>query len=163
MKTKLFAVMMMGLAVFGIIGNATYANTRTSTDNFANAGFWALDYAGGVWVTWAGEDQGDSLISVIKNAINWVLWLLAIIALVLLLWWGFQMVTAAGDDNKYKAGFKILKTTWIGLAFIACSWLMVSLIFWVIWGSGASTESEAAHQTVSAAGAKGSSNNGGNP
>jgi len=38
-----------------------------------------------------------------------MLGMLALIALVVLLWGGFQMVTAAGDDDKYKKGFKILQ------------------------------------------------------
>ena len=35
--------------------------------------------------------------------------MLALIALVILIRGGFQMVTAAGDDAKYKKGFKILQ------------------------------------------------------
>jgi len=42
------------------------------------------------------------------------------------------MVTAAGDDKKFGDGMKILKNAGIGLAFIALSWMMVSMIFWVI-------------------------------
>lgn len=42
------------------------------------------------------------------------------------------MVTAAGDDGKYKAGFKILKQAGVGLLFIGLAWLFVSLIFFVI-------------------------------
>ena len=76
--------------------------------------------------------QGDSLILTIKNGINWLLGLLGLIALVVLLWGGFQMVTAAGDDGKYKAGFKILKQAGVGLLFIGLAWLFVSLIFFVI-------------------------------
>ena len=44
------------------------------------------------------------------------------------------MVTAAGDDKKFSAGQTILKQAGIGLAFIAASWLIVSMIFWVISG-----------------------------
>ncbi|MBP6910368.1 hypothetical protein KBC03_02110 [Patescibacteria group bacterium] len=76
--------------------------------------------------------QGDSLILTIKNGINWLLGLLGLIALIVLLWGGFQMVTAAGDDGKYKAGFKILKQAGVGLLFIGLAWLFVSLIFFVI-------------------------------
>ncbi|MDO4714487.1 MAG: hypothetical protein Q4B28_07820 [bacterium] len=50
----------------------------------------------------------------------------------LLLWGGFQMVTAAGDDTKFQAGQKILKQSGIGLLFIAGSWLMVTMIFYLI-------------------------------
>ena len=53
------------------------------------------------------------------------------------------MVTAAGDDGKYKAGFKILKQAAIGLAFIALAWFMVSIIFWLIGTVGAKTTGSA--------------------
>ena len=88
----------------------------------------------GVWGT--GTLQQDSLITVIKTFINWALGMLALIALVILLWGGFQMVTAAGAEEKYKKGFKILQQAAIGLVFIGVSWLIVSVIFWllgVIW------------------------------
>ena len=42
------------------------------------------------------------------------------------------MVTSAGDNQKFGDGMKILKNAGIGLAFIALSWMMVSMIFWVI-------------------------------
>jgi hypothetical protein len=58
--------------------------------------------------------------------------MLALVALVILIWGGFQMVTAAGDDAKYKKGFKILEQAGIGLVFIGVSWLVVSVIFWLI-------------------------------
>ncbi len=83
--------------------------------------------------------QKDSLITTVKSFVNWVLRILGLIALMVLLWGGFQMLTAAGDENKYKQGFTILKQAGIGLAFIALAWLMVSLIFWLlglITGSG---------------------------
>lgn len=80
-----------------------------------------------VWWTWANQEQW--LIQIIKNAINRVLWILGLIVLVLLLRGGFQMVTAAGDETKYKAWFKILKQAAMGLAFIAVSRFMVSIIF----------------------------------
>ena len=58
-----------------------------------------------------------------------MLGILALIALCILLRGGFQMVTAAGDDAKYKNGFKILKQAGLGLVFIGVSWLVVSVIF----------------------------------
>ena len=61
-----------------------------------------------------------------------MLGMLALVALVILLRGGFQMVTAAGDDGKYKKGFKILQQAAIGLVFIGVSWLVVSVIFWLI-------------------------------
>ena len=45
------------------------------------------------------------------------------------------MVTAAGDETKYKEGFKVLKQAAIGLAVIGLSWLIVSFIFLLIGGT----------------------------
>lgn len=42
------------------------------------------------------------------------------------------MVTAAGDDGKYKKGMTILKQAAIGLVIVGIAWMFVSLIFWLI-------------------------------
>ena len=84
-------------------------------------------------VVWSDGFKEDSLLGVVTSAINRILWILSLIALVILLWWGFQMVTAAGDEEKYNKWFTILKQSWIGLAFIAFSWMFVSLVFRLIW------------------------------
>ena len=91
-----------------------------------------------VGVSGTGTLQADKLITVIKSFINWMLGILALVALVILLWGGFQMVTAAGDDAKYKKGFKILQQAAIGLVFIWVSRLVVSVIFWLLWIVGVS-------------------------
>ena len=85
----------------------------------------------------AGADdlQADSLIDTIRVTINWVLWLLSLIALALCLYGGFLMMTSGGDSKKYEKWVGILKWAGIGLAIIALSWLIVSLIFFVINGS----------------------------
>lgn len=80
--------------------------------------------------TWTG--QKDNLIVVIKSTINRVLGILGLIALIILLWGGFQMVTAAGDDKKYDAGFTYVKQAAGGLAMIGVAWFIVSIIFFVI-------------------------------
>ena len=77
--------------------------------------------------------------NVIKTFINWVLGLLSLIALVMLLFGGFKMVTAAGDETKYKGGFKILQQAAVGLAIIGLSWIIVSAIFRVIGGAASGT------------------------
>ncbi|MDR2540623.1 MAG: hypothetical protein LBD11_02285 [Candidatus Peribacteria bacterium] len=58
------------------------------------------------------------MLDTVKTFINWMLGMLATIALVLVLWAGFQMVTAAGDDAKYKKGMTILKQAGIGLVIV---------------------------------------------
>ena len=79
--------------------------------------------------------QSDNLIITIRKAINWVLGILSFIALALCLWGGFQMMTSGGDSKKYEAWVNLLKWAAIGLAVIAVSWLVVSLVFYVINGA----------------------------
>ena len=139
--------MMMGVAFFGgVSGIALAQNNGLSQGNVQvlndQLGI-NPDKTTGINAPGTGQDQQAGLIQIIKNFINWTLGILALITLVLLLWGGFQMVTAAGDDGKYKAGFKILKQAAIGLAFIALAWFMVSIIFWLIGTVGAKTTGSA--------------------
>jgi hypothetical protein len=92
------------------------------------------DTAGSTKVGVAGTsaNQGGNLITSIKTFINWVLGLLGLVALGLCLWAGFQMTTSAGDTKKFDEGKTILTNAAIGLAVIALSWLIVSLVFRVI-------------------------------
>jgi hypothetical protein len=101
-----------------------------------------------MWVSgiaWVGENgrTWSRLLTIIKNGVNWVLWLLSLITLCIVLWWGFQMVTAGGDDAKYKKGFTILKQAGIWLAVILLAWVIISVVFWLVgnlsWNSVAGT------------------------
>ena len=94
---------------------------------------------------WDQELKWASLLDTIKNAINWILWILATIALVICLYGWFKMITSAWDENKYKSGLNVLKNAAIGLAIIWLSWMIVSVIFWFVgtlWNGG-STKWEA--------------------
>ena len=127
---KKLSLKVLSFVVFGTLcvwGLFSLVNAQGSTTN--TQGFWDQSTAWGIGVAGAGQEKGDTLITVFKTFINWMLGMLALIALVILLWGGFQMVTAAGDDAKYKKGFKILQQAAIGLVFIGISWLVVSVIF----------------------------------
>jgi hypothetical protein len=81
-------------------------------------------------MTWA---QNDWLVSsVIQTAVNRVLGILAFIALLILLYAGFLMLTAAGDDDRYNKWFTILKQVALWLVMIWLAWLIVSMIFYLI-------------------------------
>lgn len=133
MKTKLLAVMMMWMAAFwSIIGVAS-----AKTDTWAStAGLKGNTWVS--WIAWVGESsrKWSQLLDVIKNWINWVLGMLALITLCIVLWWGFQMVTAAGDDGKYKKGFTILKQAGVWLIIILLAWIIVSVVFWLVGSVG---------------------------
>jgi hypothetical protein len=62
---------------------------------------------------------------------------LSLIVLVIVLVGWFQMVTASGNEEKYKKGFTILKHAGIGLVVIWLSWFIVTIIFWILRGSTA--------------------------
>ena len=78
---------------------------------------------------WTGT---SSLISTIKTFVNRILWILSLIALVITLRGWFQMLTAAGDETKYKKWFTVLKQAALWLVVIWLAWLFVSLIFYII-------------------------------
>ena len=121
---------LFGLFTFALVA-PTFNTAEAQSTPFTQ---WGLGTTAGIGVAWAWTSTAsNSLITIIKNAINRWLWILWLIVLVLLLRGGFQMVTAAGDETKYKAWFKILKQAAIGLAFIAISFFVVSIIFWLLW------------------------------
>ena len=140
---KKIATFMIGI---GLIASSSLAfvsaadgssNTALTTNTFSANGL-KYDTTTVKDISWvAGVKEAtanDWFLSVVKNAINWILGMLGLITFVLLLWGGFNMVTAAGDDKKFGEGLKILKNAGIGLLFIAVSWLLVSMLFWVING-----------------------------
>lgn len=127
-------ILWLGIASFISVGSLAITNAQNAWGFDDTSGF-GTNAGNTAWVgvVWEGTDQGGGLIDTIKSFINWMLGLLSLIALVVLLYGGFQMVTAAGDDAKYKSGFTILKQAGIGLAVIWLSWFVVSIIFWIIW------------------------------
>lgn len=125
-------VLWLGIAWFLWVSSIATVNAQ----NFNNGWFgWSQD-AGIEWVSGDGSLQWWWLVNVIKSFINWVLGILSLIALIVVLFGGFKMVTAAGDETKYKEWFKILQQAAVWLAVIWLSWFIVSIIFWLIWSSG---------------------------
>ena len=137
MKQKI-AAFMMGLGL--LVGSFGFVSADTGYQFWVNS----QNAVGinGVAGTKDASDKGNTLETVIKRTINWILSILSLIVFVLLLWWGFQMVTANWDDKKFGAGMTILKQAAIWLAFIGVSWLMVSMIFrilWQVWATSSTT------------------------
>jgi hypothetical protein len=69
------------------------------------------------------------LLDTIKNAINWILWLLATIALCICMYWGFKMLTSGWDSKWFDAWKTVLKNAAIWLAIILLAWMIVSVVF----------------------------------
>lgn len=97
--------------------------------------FWKMPFVKDIKTIWTEKKQNDSLVHTIQTAINWVLWLLSMVSLCLVIYAWFLMLTSWWDSKKYDKGLSIIKNAGIGLAIIAVSWLIVSLIFFVINGS----------------------------
>lgn len=127
LSLKVLSAMVFWILGIGCVAPLGMVNAQNTPSWFGD-----VSSTQNVWVIGSWVDQQDKLINVIRNFINWMLGILSLIALVILLWGGFQMVTAAGDDGKYKKGFKILTQAAIGLVFIWISWLVVSVIFWLL-------------------------------
>ena len=128
------------LGMFALAGVAVLPNYDSAQGNW-ETGFWDGEWwwatsddkvrnEGADWYSTTGD--GASLLTTIRRAINWVLWILATITLVIMIYAGFLMVTSAGDDKKYQKGLWIIKYAAIWLAIIGLSWLIVSVIFWFI-------------------------------
>ena len=121
------AIVASMIAVVGIT-NFSFAAPAQPVNNFIGN-----QNDSGISVPWQELDASDNLITTIKSFVNLALGFLGLIALIVLLYGWFQMVTAAGDEGKYKNGFKILRQAGIGLIFIGLSALFVQLIFWILW------------------------------
>ena len=94
---------------------------------------------GTVGVLWADEAKITSYqnaqtrtMGIIKKALNYLLWSLSLIALIYLIYHGFLILTAAGDDAQYKKWLSGIKYAAIAISGIGASWLIVSIIFWLI-------------------------------
>ena len=123
-KFSLRAFMIIVYGVLSLSSMVALAQTTVLGTKFGDA-----TATSSIGVSWTWASTNDSLITVIKSFINRMLGMLSLIALVILLRGGFQMVTALGDEAKYKKGFKLLSQAAVGLAFIAVSRLIVSVIF----------------------------------
>lgn len=138
MKKMLIGAFLGMFAVSGIVA----ADQVTVGDSD-----WANPNAAGNYVSSTDASTQQSLtwsafLDTIKNAVNWILGILATIALVVCLYGGFLMVTAAGDEKKYQKWLSVLKYAAIGLAIIGLSWMIVSVIFWFVRNLWETTESD---------------------
>jgi len=74
----------------------------------------------------------NNLLMYIKTLVDYLLGFLAFAVLIYFLWWGYEMVTAAWDDNKYTWWLAKMKRGLIAIAGIGVSWYVISLIFYIV-------------------------------
>ena len=70
----------------------------------------------------------NATLGIVKNVLNYVLSFLALVALIYLIFNGYLILTAAGDETQYKKGIKSLQYAVMAIAGIGASRLLVSLI-----------------------------------
>ncbi len=74
----------------------------------------------------------DSMLFYIQKIVNYFIALLWAFTLIYLLYHWFIMVTAAGNEEKYKKWWEGLKTAIIVLVWIWLSWLIISLVIYLV-------------------------------
>ena len=84
---------------------------------------------------WGGQDkitvgwESAPLETAVQSYVSTFMTFLAIVAVLLILWGGFNILTAAGDDDKVSKGKTIIIQAGIGLVVI---FLANSIIQWVL-------------------------------
>lgn len=78
------------------------------------------------------DDAQEWTLNLIKRWVNYALGFAALVALAYLIYHGFLMLTAVGDASRYKKWFTWLKTAVIALVGMGLSWLIISLILFVL-------------------------------
>lgn len=78
------------------------------------------------------ETALSKTLQIIKNIINYALWLLSLVALIYIIVHWFIVLTAAGDESKYKKWLAGIKYAAIALGWIWLSWFIISFIFRII-------------------------------
>lgn len=74
----------------------------------------------------------NQTIAYIQRMVNWALSFIWVIALVYLLYHGFLMLTAAGDETQFKKWVKAVRTAVIALVWIAVSAFVVNFILYLV-------------------------------
>jgi len=78
----------------------------------------------------------EQLGTLVRNVFKFALFDLAIpIAVVMFVWAGFEMMTAGGDEGKFKEGRKRMTGVAIGLVIAFCAYLIVQTIINFITGT----------------------------
>ena len=105
------------------VGYASLASMFTITQTFAALNFRQQDasqLAGG-----SGATGADAIMNLIARFLGFV----TIIAVIYVLWAGFQILTAGGDEEKVKKGRTTIIQVIIGIVVM---WLAYSVVSWVV-------------------------------
>lgn len=88
-----------------------------------------LYYQWGITTFFQAENQ---TLRFIQKIVNWALMFIGVVALVYLVYHGFLMVTAAGDEAQFKKWAKALRSAIIAIVWVGLSALIVNFIFYLV-------------------------------
>lgn len=127
-------LVIMATAIMGVGSIVLPATASADWGGWGGAGWFNNQTASWIWVAWGdkGNSWNSDLLLFVKNLINKILTFLSLITIALIIWWGFQMITAAWEDGKYKKWFTIVKQAAIWLLIIWTSALVINIVFWLI-------------------------------
>ena len=127
MKKKIISLLSFIVVWILIAPTATFAQEEDCNK------FWAKCHVSEIHTIRTTEkDTNAGLLDTIKNAINWVLGILATVTLCVCMYAWFQMLTAWADSKWYDNWLKILKNALLWLAIILLAWMIVSAVFWFV-------------------------------
>ncbi len=81
-----------------------------------------------------GDDIGlpgssnNNLPEIIANLVGYVLSFIALIAVIMIIFGGFQWLTAAGDDERISSAKRTISSAIIGLVIVFLAWSIVSFV-----------------------------------
>lgn len=99
---------------------------------------WWWDDTGILWLVWTDNEIQDndqafaSILKLVQNIVNYTLWIVSLVALIYIIIHWIIMLTAAGDDWKFKKWLKWIKNAAVALAWIWFSRIIISFILRLI-------------------------------
>ena len=127
-KKKTISILCLMIAWIFIAPTASFAQQAEDCNKF-----WAKCHVSEINTIHTKDASANSgLLDTIKNAINWIMGILATISLCICLYAWFQMLTSWSDSKWYDNWLKTLKNALIWLAIILLAWMIVSAVFWFV-------------------------------
>ena len=117
-----FSIMSLTKSLYATIATLFVAENALAAG--ADTMFGLTSKASGTNITGANGTAWDAISNIIKQLLT----LVSIIAVLYVLWAGFQIMTAGGDEEKVKSGRKTIVYVVVGIVVMWLSFWLVSLV-----------------------------------
>lgn len=113
-------------------------------DDFIDSGSPSVRYCDDEWECWLSEgievirpalndiETERTASEYVQDIIEYLLWFLFLVAVIYIIYAGFQILIAAGDEEKVKKWKSVIVSAWIGLVVIFLAFSIVRFIFNVL-------------------------------